>query len=250
MALSNGSPLYVAIRHPHRVSVNRTLQLDRSEVEALRFRQINVKEAFTLQGPDGHFYRASLTSMTDKGGEALVYEQMARSPESPLELTLLCAVLNRQRMLLVMQKATELGATRIQPVFSAHSVGPDGLEHEKARAWPGAVLRAVRQCRRASVPELLPTVPLAEALSGEAWTSATARFILDDRSAEGTRLVRGPTSACLAVGPEGGWSDAERELFAASGAESLALGGRILRAETAVLVGLTLVQHRMGDLKG
>lgn len=242
--------LNAPITHPHRVSLNRTIQLDRDQAAALRFRQVNVKEAFTLQGPDGRFYRASLTSLTDQGGEALVYEQMSRSPESPLELTLLCAVLNRQRMLLVMQKATELGVARIQPVFSAHSVGPDGLEHEKAHAWPGAVLRAVRQCRRASVPELLPTLPLAEALAAEAWTGAGARFILDDRASAGTRLVRGSTSVCLAVGPEGGWSEAERALFAASGAEALVLGGRVLRAETAVLVGLTLVQHRMGDLEG
>ncbi len=240
---------YSAITHAHRLAVDRKIQLDRTQMEALKFRQVNVKEAFTLQGPDGQFYRASLVSAGPRGGEALVYEQMPVSPESPLDLTLVCAVLNRQRMLLVAQKATELGATRIQPVFTAHSVGPEGLEHEKAHAWPGAALRAVRQCRRATVPQLLPAVPLQEVLAAEFWTSAPVRFYLDDRAERSGRMVRGPEATCLAVGPEGGWSEEERDLLRSAGAEPLLLGGRILRAETAVLVGLSLVQHRMGDLK-
>ena len=97
--------------------------VDRRTVEALRFRQVNVTEAFTLQDAAGGFFRASLLSCWAEGGEALVYEAMSHSPESPLCLSLFCAVLARQRMLQVIQKATELGVTRVQPVFSERSVG-------------------------------------------------------------------------------------------------------------------------------
>jgi 16S rRNA (uracil1498-N3)-methyltransferase len=183
-----------------------------------------------------------------KGGEALVYEALERSPESPLSLTLVCAVLARQRMLLVAPKATELGVTRLLPVITAHSVQPAGLEHEKAHAWPNAVIRAARQCRRSSVPEVRATQPLADVLAGETWQSSEARYYLDDRAAQTSHLQAGPTSVCLAVGPEGGWSDAERELLQQSGAEPLALGGRVLRAETAVIAGIFLVQYALGDL--
>jgi 16S rRNA (uracil1498-N3)-methyltransferase len=239
---------YHPIRHPARFTLGRPIQMGREAVEQLQLRQINVKEAFTLQDPSGQFFRASLTACGPKGAEALVYEAMARSPESPLGLTLISAVLARQRMLLVMQKATELGATRIQPVFTERSVQAEGLAHEKAHAWPGATVRAARQCRRASLPVVLPTVPLAEALAGTLWTGAASRFYLDDLAPEGTRLLRGAADAVLAVGPEGGWTDAERALLAESDGHVLVLGGRILRAETAVLTGLVLLQHRLGDL--
>jgi 16S rRNA (uracil1498-N3)-methyltransferase len=239
---------YHPIRHAHRLVVGRKAQLNGREVEQLRFRQVNVKEAFTLLDPDGKFFRAALHSMGDKGGEALVYEEMARSPEPPIELTLVCAVLARQRMLLVAQKATELGVTRVLPVFTEHSVGPEGLEHEKAHAWPGSALRAAKQSRRASVPEVRPSAPLAEILAGQVWQEAAARFFLDDRSDRPVRMLRGPKSVCVAVGPEGGWTDEERRLLEELGALPMALGGRVLRSETAVIVGLALVQHRFGDL--
>ena len=239
---------FAPIRHPHRLVVDGRIQLDAQEVEALRFRQVNVSEAFTLADSEGRFFRASLQSLGPKGGEALVYEKMERSPESPLSLTLVCAVLARQRMLLVAPKATELGVTRILPVITEHSVQASGLEHEKAHAWPNAVIRAARQCRRSSVPEVRTTRPLAEVLAGETWRDAQARFYLDDRATATARLQPGPGSVCLAVGPEGGWSNAERELLQRSGAAPLALGGRVLRAETAVIAGIFLVQYALGDL--
>lgn len=240
---------YAPIRHPHRVAVDRKIQLNAGQVEALRFRQIRPSEAFTVQSPEGKFFRASLLTMGDRGGEALVYEEMAASPESPLVLTLICAVLARQRMLLVIPKATELGVMRIQPVITAHSVQAEGLEHEKAHAWQNAAIRATRQCRRGSVPEVRPTIPLAEALEAEPWLTAGARFYLDDRADGVTPPTRRLKAACLAVGPEGGWSDEERELLQQSGAAPLTLGGRVLRAETAAITGTFLIQYLYGDLR-
>jgi 16S rRNA (uracil1498-N3)-methyltransferase len=237
------------LRHPHRVTVDRKIQLSPEEVEALKFRQVKVSEAFTIQGPDNAFFRASLQSLGDKGGEALVYEQMQRSPESPVSLTLVCAVLSRQRMLLVTPKATELGVARLQPVITACSVQADGLEHEKVHAWPNAAIRAARQCRRSSVPEVRATVPLAEALADEPWKAAKVRYFLDDRAVTSGKLIRGPKSVALAVGPEGGWTDEELELLRESGAVAISLGGRILRAETAAISAVTLVQYLMGDLQ-
>ncbi|MFI5302591.1 MAG: RsmE family RNA methyltransferase, partial [Polyangiales bacterium] len=182
-----------------------------------------------------------------------VYERMNASPESNARITLVCAVLARQRMIFVMQKATELGVTGIVPVFSEKSVKPEGLEHEKAHAWPGQTLRAAKQCRRGSVPELRKTLPLARALEETTWKDATHRFSLDDHAkeprAQQPQVTRGAAiDIALAVGPEGGWSDAERALLEAQGARPLRLGGRVLRAETAVVVGLAALQLRFGDL--
>ena len=153
-------------------------------------------------------------------------------------------------MLGVVQKATELGAMRVVPVISERSVQQNGLAHEKAHAWPGQALRAARQCRRASVPEVRPAVTLLAALDDATFASADRRFYLDDQSAERavtTNEERAATTIAFAVGPEGGWTDAERALLQQRGASALQFGARVLRAETAVLVGLTRLQQMYGD---
>jgi len=248
------------LRHPHapirvakKLEVGTEVLLDAGPTKSLRFREINEKEAFTLRDVEGAYFRASVLSASAERVKATVYERMVSSPESDARITLVCAVLARQRMLLVAQKATELGVARIVPVFSAHSVGPSGLAHEKAHAWPGQVLRAARQCRRASVPEMRNAMPLERVFEDPVWQDATLRYTLDDRAT--TEAQHFPTrepgksiEVVFAVGPEGGWSDAERALLEKQGARPLRLGGRVLRAETAVLVGLTVLQYVLGDL--
>jgi 16S rRNA (uracil1498-N3)-methyltransferase len=246
-------PPYAPIRVPKALELGMELELDAGATKSLRFRAINAKEAFTLRDAEGRFFRASVLELAAEKARVAVYEAMPASPEPPARITLVCAVLARQRMLTVAQKATELGVARIVPVFSEHSVGPSGLEHEKAHAWPGQVLRAARQCRRASVPEILPAAPLAKVLADPLWTAAERRYLLDDRvDPAADPLAAGPgappTEIVLAVGPEGGWSDDERARLTSRGATPLRLGGRVLRAETAVLVGLAVIQYALGDL--
>jgi 16S rRNA (uracil1498-N3)-methyltransferase len=244
---------YAPIRVAKKLDVGTEVLLDAGVAKSLRFRQINEKEAFTLCDVEGAYFRASLLSASPDRAMAAVYERMTSSPESDARITLVCAVLARQRMLMVVQKATELGVTRIIPVFSAHSVGPEGLEHEKAHAWPGQALRAARQCRRASVPEVRRAVPLERVFEDPVWRDAAVRYALDDRAPTDRQSwpARDPLSLIeivFAVGPEGGWSDVERATLERRGARPLRLGSRVLRAETAVIVGLSVLQYALGDL--
>ncbi len=238
---------------PLEIACSLTLQepftLERALVERLVRRGINAKEAFTIRDASGDYFRASLKELHNEQGVALPYERMKRSPESTVEITLACAVLARQRMLFVMQKATELGVTHIAPLITDHSVPPEGLEHEKAASWPGQLLRAARQCRRGSIPHLHPPVSLDTFLTSSTVTSADLCVVLDDRS-HPTLAPKCPTRRIvLFVGPEGGFSDAER-LKLEGKAQQWVLGGRVLRAETAVLVGLSAVQMTWGDFAG
>jgi 16S rRNA (uracil1498-N3)-methyltransferase len=250
------APEFQPITYAGPLALEQTIVLHDSAVKALRLRQMNAKEAFTLRDETGTYFRAALQSLTAEAAEALVYEKMPVSPESPLRITLVCAVLARQRMMVVMQKATELGVTRIVPAISERSVQRDGLAHEKAHAWPGQVIRAVRQCRRGSVPLVTRAEPLEAALASRSWKAAAQRFYLDDRAAKNSGRVTLPArrepgtmiDIAVANGPEGGFTDMERRMLADEGGTPLALGGRVLRAETAVFVGLTLLQHRLGDL--
>lgn len=242
-----GAPL----RFPETLAVDRRITLDAAHVAALRFREVNVKEAFTIMDAEGNFFRASLKATDAQSGEAIVYERMQTSPESPAHISLFCAVLARQRMLGVIQKATELGVMAVVPVLSERSVPKSGLAHEKAHAWPGQALRAAKQCRRASIPDIQQAIPLRSALDSTSFCEAARRFYLDDRAAAvalPTAEHNGALRIAFVVGPEGGFTDDERQLLAARGAVPLRVGGRVLRAETSALVGLALLQHLYGDM--
>ncbi len=236
-----------------RLTLDEAFRFDRGFAKRLRMREVNAKEAFTVRDASGAYFRAGMTEYDGKGGAAVAYERMGRSPEPTVDLTLACAVLARQRMHTVVQKATELGVRRIVPLLTEHSVRPDDVAHEQAHAWPGHVARAAKQCRRSSLPHLLAPAVLDEFLASPLSGSADLRLFLDDRSerlsspGEPARPER-PKRIILLVGPEGGFSDAERARLAAV-ARPWVLGGRVLRTETAVLVGLTAVHMTWGDFR-
>lgn len=211
-------------------------------------REVNPKEAFTVRDAAGAFFRASVKDLGEKGGTAVPYEKMPVSPEPAVEITLACAVLARQRMIFVVQKATELGVARIVPLLTDHSVPASGLEHEKAHAWPGQIVRAAKQCRRGSLPELLAPETLDAFLASSAMAGADLRVCLDNIPGRAPAAASNPKKIVLLVGPEGGFSDAERKKLEGHTLPWI-LGGRILRAETAVLVGLAAVQLTWGDFR-
>ncbi|MBI4346844.1 MAG: 16S rRNA (uracil(1498)-N(3))-methyltransferase [Elusimicrobia bacterium] len=230
------------------ISLDAPFAFDAEFARRLIRRDINIREAFTVRDAAGACYRASVKELGEGGGKAVAYERMPRSPEPSIELTLACAVLARQRMIFVAQKATELGVCRIVPLFTEYSVQSSGLEHEKARAWPGQLVRAAKQCRRGSLPELLPPASLDAFLVSPHVEGADLCLRLDDVAGprpepkgEGRRIT-------LLVGPEGGFSPSERATLEGKAAPWM-LGGRILRAETAVLAGLTAVHLAWGDFR-
>ena len=137
------------------LSLDVPFQFDEAFARRLKRREVNPKEAFTVRDDSGAYFRASLKVLTSSGGIAVPYERLPRAPEPTVEITLACAVLARQRMIFIMQKATELGVARIVPLLTDHSVPADDLEHEKAHAWPGQIIRATRQCRRAASLKLI-----------------------------------------------------------------------------------------------
>ena len=238
-------PLAIASR----LTLQEAFRIDRALVKRLKRRGVNTKEAFTIRDESGAWFRAAFQECDADGGLALPYERMDRSPEPSIDVTLACAVLARQRMHFVMQKATELGVMRIIPLLTDHSVPAEGLEHEQAHAWPDHVARAAKQCRRGSLPAVLPPMPLDSLLVSHVFTAADLGLFLDDRSEAAPHPTGPPRRIVLLIGPEGGFSDAERAKLA-SKARPWRLGGRVLRAETAVVVGLTAIHMRWGDFTG
>lgn len=239
---------------PKPLTLGEPFQFDRGLAKRLRMRQVNASEAFTVRDVSGAYIRASVQEYNARGGRAVPYERMGRSPESIVDLTLAGAVLARQRMHLVVQKATELGVRRIAPLLTDHSVRAEDLAREQAHAWAGHVVRAAKQCRRSSLPHLLAPADLDTFLGSPLTASADRRLFLDDRGDPAAAPAPAPTETppariILLVGPEGGFSDAERRRLADTGARPWVLGGRVLRAETAAVVGLVAAHMAWGDFR-
>lgn len=249
-------PLHAPISAPGLLDLGQIWVIEGPDAERIRFREVRPGAAFTVRDAASRWFRARL-HRRGAGGALVgeVFEAMAPA-ESPLSLVLLQALPARERMLWIAQKATEMGAHWIQPIFTARSLGSGDLEREKAHRWPAAIRRAVAQCRRGAVPVLLPPCPLAEAVAGSAWRAAGVKWALVEGRPEGARRQgnegareRLVSAAALLVGPEGGWTPEEVAILRAAGGAAVSLGARILRAETAALVGLTLLQREYGDLR-
>lgn len=169
--------------------------------------------------------------------------------ESPLHITLAIAVSRGDRMDTVVQKATELGASEIWPLLSERT----GVRLDAARwarkheHWQRIAVSACEQSGRNNLPAVAHPAGLEDVLKRCRSNGDCLRLILHPKAAA-EPLPEHCQSLCLLVGPEGGFSDAEVDLATASGFQSLQLGPRILRTETAPLVALSLAQARWGDL--
>ena len=219
-------------------------------VHLARVLRLAVGDECVLFNGDGNDYAARITTMGKRELRVVVAARREVGNESPLAITLLQGVARGEKMDLILQKATELGVTAIAPLWSQRSeVKLDEARTEKRLAhWRGVVASACEQCGRARVPDVAAPVSLAVALGG--LSAGGLRLILDPEGelALGTLTVDDGTNIVLAVGPEGGWSPADREQLRAAGFQGLKLGPRILRTETAGLAAIAALQSRLGDL--
>lgn len=163
-------------------------------------------------------------------------------------VTLLTAVPRGPRMDVLLQKAVEVGVSRLVPVIAARSVArPDAGRRER---WATIAREAARQCGRADLPAVESPLALAEAL-GDAALPARRLALFEREGVPGLRdALAGlePAATALLIGPEGGWEATERDAARAAGFLGVSLGSRILRVETAAIVAVALTAAAYGDL--
>ena len=169
--------------------------------------------------------------------------------ELRLQVTLLLSVVKFDAFEWAIEKATELGVMEIVPVAAARSEKALVAAAEKrSERWRKIVLEAAQQSRRVRLPVLHPVVRPDVAFAARAerlgiflseWAKTPAlRVVLRDRAA---------SQAVLAIGPEGGWTDEERDLAMKAGFHEASLGRLILRTETAVIAALASLSYALGD---
>ena len=197
-----------------------------------------------FNGRDGE-WRAEVAP-TGRKAAALVPRERTRKQTSPPDLQLLFAPLRKERLDYVVQKAVEMGVGRLRPVLTQHTQGRFNVERARANA-----VEAAEQCAILAIPSVDEPVKLAAALGG--WDHERTLVFCDENEATQNpldaleRIERGTPLGVL-VGPEGGFSDAERErLLAMPSTVPIPLGPRVLRADTAMVAALAVVQATLGD---
>ena len=204
-------------------------------------------EVVLFNGRDGA-WRCRLVSDSKKAVVLEALEQVAPQT-SASDLWYGFAPLKTERLDYVIQKATEMGAGVIQPVLTKFTQ-VSRLKHERLAA---NAIEAAEQCEVLSVPVVAPEVTLGNLLANWAAEQGTRKLIVADEGAasaspvEQIAALRGSPIGLL-IGPEGGFSDGERsQLRAQSFVVPVSLGPRILRADTAAVAALAVIQAIIGD---
>jgi 16S rRNA (uracil1498-N3)-methyltransferase len=204
-------------------------------------------DALIVFNGEGGEYRATITAV-DKRTVRIATEQFRETvPEPALDLHLGIAMSKGERMDWIVQKATELGVTRITPLHSERvELKLQGERTEKKLShWRGVAIAACEQCGRNRLPAIGDMQMLAAWLEQ---TEAAAKFVLHHRTAAALEASLKPASVALLVGPEGGLSESEIAAAERQGFAPLRLGPRVLRTETAPLAAISVLQYLWGDL--
>ncbi len=216
-------------------------------------------EVFVFDGV-GREFRCSVQNINrDSSDLSVLAEVEPARPESPLDLTLAIALLKGEKFDLVIQKTTELGVKHIVPLETERGEVRlrDGDNAQKRLTrWRRIALEAAKQTGRAYVPRIDAPLTLDLRLRFprdiEGISTDAARLMFSERAgrslSEATNTLGQPGEIIALVGSEGGWTDGEIESAREGAWEIVTLGGRILRAETAGITVVALLQHRFGDL--
>lgn len=205
--------------------------------------RMGVGDTFLMFDGQSGEYEAKITEVKKKSVTAELLQKTREIGNLP-DIWLLFAPLKKDKTDMVIQKATELGVSRIIPVQTAYTNSEKvRLERLKLQA-----IEAAEQCRRVEIPQIEQAAVLDKVL--EKWDKQRILFFLDEKGAGKNiaEVMKNSPKAAIIVGPEGGFSqDEAKKLRAFSFVKTISLGQRILRAETAAIASLSCWQAINGD---
>lgn len=229
--------------------VGTTLNLPAAQARHLsQVLRLDPNDALVLFNGDGCDYPARLTESGRNSAVVRIEGCGDPEPEQPLNIHLALGISRGERMDLALQKAVELGAERLTPLFTKRSqVKLDGARLDKRMEhWRGVVIAACEQSGRRRLPILDRAQPLAQWLE----TQTVGGLLLDPLAAVAlTQLSAPERTVTVLVGPEGGLAPDEKDAAHRRGLSGVRLGPRILRTETAPLAAIAVIQALWGDFR-
>ncbi len=236
-------------------------------------------DTITITGPDAHHLmhvmrakpgqqvtvvddmgQAACMEMTDFTAETVTMKLVGlldADTEPPVNITLAPCLLKADKMELVVQKAVELGATAVAPLRSRNCVVRYDAKKaaQRQQRWQKIADEAAKQCGRTSLIEVAAIADLIPYVQGRSGHTKLL-FCYENETQQGIKKTlreaaeEGVKDFVILIGPEGGFTLEEAEAIEQAGGASVTLGPRILRAETAAVAALTVVQYENGDLGG
>jgi 16S rRNA (uracil1498-N3)-methyltransferase len=234
-----------------KVEVGKDVLIQGPPLVALCFQGGRVGSLITLTDLEGNDFRGRVLRLSKTKASILIFDAFPSATESSLEIILLQALPEKERMEMIIQKATELGVTAIVPFQSEKSISLKEREakQKKAHRWQHIAVKAVQQSRRAKVPYIGECRLFQEVL--EDCTKGGLKILLWEKEGESLKdvVTQHPARKIyVMVGPEGGFAEGEVTLAKEKGFIPVKVGQRILRTETAAIALVGILQYERGDL--
>ena len=230
------------------LSPDSVVELPDNVVRHLNVLRVKNTEEIVLFNGNGKSYPALPEVLEKRRASVRILREEATDNESPLNITLVQAVSSAERMDFTLQKSVELGVAEIRPVISERCVVRLSGERAEKRVarWQEIVVSACEQSGRNIVPKVLPLTTYAQAL--QQLPQETTKLLMSLNRAQKLSDVQ-PQSGKVVfmVGPEGGWTEKEEQQAFDAGFQSVTLGKRVLRTETASLAAIAAMQTLWGD---
>jgi RNA methyltransferase, rsmE family len=230
------------------LSPDSVVELPDNVVRHLNVLRVKNTEEIVLFNGNGKAYPALPEVLEKRHASVRILREEATDNESPLNITLVQAVSSAERMDFTLQKSVELGVAEIRPVISERCVVRLSGERAEKRVarWQEIVVSACEQSGRNIVPKVLPLTTYAQAL--QQLPQETTKLLMSLNRAQKLSDVQ-PQSGKVVfmVGPEGGWTEKEEQQAFDAGFQSVTLGKRVLRTETASLAAIAAMQTLWGD---
>jgi 16S rRNA (uracil1498-N3)-methyltransferase len=205
-------------------------------------------EAFVFDGC-GREYRCRVAAIESRARLEII-EEILEEVESRARITLAQSLAKGEKFDFIVQKATELGVSRIIPLETQYT---DVKLREESAAkrverWRRISMESLKQCGRRKLVEIASPIAIEDFLK----SSGVVMIVFNERGGqainEALKGVSDDSEVAALIGPEGGWSEEELKGMEESGCRFVTLGPRVLRTETAAIVALTLIQNKIGDL--
>jgi 16S rRNA (uracil1498-N3)-methyltransferase len=215
----------------------------------MRVLRMRPGDSVLLFNGDGREWEATIAAVRKSGVSVKVSAPRVRDVEASLSIVLAQSISSRERMDLTLQKATELGVAEVWPLATQRSVVRLSDERAERRVthWQHLVAAACEQCGRNRLPEIHSPEPFIDWLSRLPAQDGGLRLVLSPTASRRLAELPPPPSVLLLVGPEGGLTPDEVELAVQFGFDSVRLGPRTLRTETAALAAISAMQALWGD---
>ena len=230
------------------LSPDSVVELPDNVVRHLNVLRVKNTEEIVLFNGNGKAYPALPEVLEKRRASVRILREEATDNESPLNITLVQAVSAAERMDFTLQKSVELGVAEIRPVISERCVVRLSGERAEKRVarWQEIVVSACEQSGRNIVPKVLPLTTYAQAL--QQLPQETTKLLMSLNRAQKLSDVRPQSDKVVfMVGPEGGWTEKEEQQAFDAGFQSVTLGKRVLRSETASLAAIAAMQTLWGD---